>query len=197
MSNKIKNRGAHGDSSFMLNPVGLSSEKPLPLGMGCVTTIKEIADELGVSKQAIRRHLDKLPQTSVVTGANRVIMIDPSGQAILRTLVQTKAVTEPQTLPQTLPQTDKDKLLLELQHKIEMLELEKELNGKSYAEQLDILNRELDRKNEIIKEQLQQLKEVNAGILQAQALHAGTIQKQLMEPEQSAGFFTRLFSSKR
>ena len=137
--------------------------------------------------------MDKLPQTSVVTGANRVIMIDPSGQAILRTLVQTKAVTE----PQTLPQTDKDKLLLELQHKIEMLELEKELNGKSYAEQLDILNRELDRKNEIIKEQLQQLKEVNAGILQAQALHAGTIQKQLMEPEQSAGFFTRLFSSKR
>jgi predicted ArsR family transcriptional regulator len=156
-------------------------------------TIKEIAGELGVSKQAIRRYLDKLPPTSVVTGANRVIMIDPSGEAVLRSLMQTKSVTE----PQTLPQTEKDKLLLELQHKIELLELEKELNSKSHAEQLEILNRELDRKNDIIKEQLQQLKELNSGILQAQALHAGTMQKQLMEPEHSAGFFTRLFSSKR
>ena len=145
-------------------------------------TIKQIADELGVSKQAIRKQLDKLPQTSVSTGANRLILIDPSGEAILRTLVGTKIKSQ----PQTKVSTDKNKLILELQFKIEKLELEKELNGSSYSEKLDILNRELERKDAIINEQLCQLKELNKGILQAQALHAGTIQQQLESGTEAA-----------
>ena len=37
MHNSIdKNRGTHGDSSFMLNGLPLSRENPLPLGMGSV-----------------------------------------------------------------------------------------------------------------------------------------------------------------
>ena len=30
-------------------------------------TIKQIADELGISKQAVRKHLNKLPVTTVST----------------------------------------------------------------------------------------------------------------------------------
>ena len=39
MHNSIdKNRGAHGDSSFMLDRLLSSRENPLPLGMGSVKT---------------------------------------------------------------------------------------------------------------------------------------------------------------
>ena len=33
-------------------------------------TLKELADELGVSKQAVRKHFDKLPPTLVPTKEN-------------------------------------------------------------------------------------------------------------------------------
>ena len=36
-------------------------------------TIKELADELGVSKQAIRKHLEKLPPTLSVTKKENAI----------------------------------------------------------------------------------------------------------------------------
>lgn len=69
---------------------------------------------------------------------------------------------------------------------------------------IDLLRKELEIKNEQIRELNARLAESNAALVAAQqtaqaaqALHAGTIQKQLMEPEQPAGFFTRLFSSKR
>lgn len=39
-------------------------------------TIKELADELGVSKQAIRKHLDKLPETLSVTKVKGTIVLD-------------------------------------------------------------------------------------------------------------------------
>ena len=39
-------------------------------------TIKELADELNVSKQAFRKHLDKLPPTLSVTKENRKILMD-------------------------------------------------------------------------------------------------------------------------
>lgn len=32
------NRGMHGDSLLMLAPIGASNRKPLPLGMGYITT---------------------------------------------------------------------------------------------------------------------------------------------------------------
>lgn len=39
MSDNYKNCGAHGDSSFMFGALAPSSEKPMSLGMGCVTDL--------------------------------------------------------------------------------------------------------------------------------------------------------------
>jgi predicted transcriptional regulator len=47
-------------------------------------TIKELADELGVSKQAIRKHLDKLPPELSVTKTNRVFTLNPYLQDFIR-----------------------------------------------------------------------------------------------------------------
>lgn len=41
VSDKIKNRGAHGDSSFMLGGVQSSSENPPDLSVGSVNASKE------------------------------------------------------------------------------------------------------------------------------------------------------------
>ena len=41
VSDKIKNRGAHGDSSFMLGGVPSSSENPPDLSVGSVNASKE------------------------------------------------------------------------------------------------------------------------------------------------------------
>lgn len=38
-------------------------------------TIKELADELGISKQAIRKHIERLPQTLPVTKKGNVIFL--------------------------------------------------------------------------------------------------------------------------
>lgn len=47
-------------------------------------TIKELADELGVSKQAIRKHLEKLPPTLSVTKKGNTIHLDADVSAFVR-----------------------------------------------------------------------------------------------------------------
>jgi len=56
-------------------------------------TIKELADELGVSKQAIRKHLDKLPPTLPVTKKGGTIYLDPGIVSFVRRRV-TPVTTE-------------------------------------------------------------------------------------------------------
>lgn len=55
-------------------------------------TIKELAEELGISKQAIRKHLAKLPPTLSVTKTGRVHTLNPDVQAFIRNRVT--AVTD-------------------------------------------------------------------------------------------------------
>ena len=50
-------------------------------------TIKELADELGVSKQAIRKHLEKLPPTLSVTKKENAIYLDTAVTAFVRSKV--------------------------------------------------------------------------------------------------------------
>ncbi|MFL2131838.1 HTH domain-containing protein [Ruoffia sp. FAM 20858] len=50
-------------------------------------TIKELADELGVSKQAIRKHLEKLPPTLSVTKKENAIYLDTDVSRYVRSKV--------------------------------------------------------------------------------------------------------------
>ena len=50
-------------------------------------TIKELADELGVSKQAIRKHLEKLPPTLSVTKKDNAIYLDTDVSRFVRSKV--------------------------------------------------------------------------------------------------------------
>jgi len=53
-------------------------------------TIKELADELGVSKQAIRKHLEKLPPTLSVTKKGNIIYLNTDVSNLVRKKVTSK-----------------------------------------------------------------------------------------------------------
>lgn len=151
-------------------------------------TIKQVAEELGVTKEAIRKHLDKLPPTTVTTGVNRTTFINPKGEAFLKALVSTKAPTE-------VP-TNNDWLVLELQHKIEKLELEKELRGKGLTEQIAILERELEIRNRQIDDLNNRIAEAHDMAIKAQQLHGADKVIELTDGQKKQGLFDRLFGRK-
>jgi predicted transcriptional regulator len=119
-------------------------------------TIKQIADELGVSKQAVRKHLSKLPTTTVSTSSNRTTLINSSGEAILKTLVVTKVSTEPVT--------------------------ETPINDTLYS----VLKAELEEKNKQISALIEQNTALIEQLDTSQRLHAGTMQQQLTTSETPA-----------
>lgn len=47
-------------------------------------TIKQLSDELGVSKEAIRKRANQLAPTCYQVGTNRKILINPEGEQIIR-----------------------------------------------------------------------------------------------------------------
>lgn len=145
-------------------------------------TLKQLADELCVSKQAIRKHVNQLPPTMVSTGNNRTIVINDDGANIIRRKVSTK-----QTQVDTNQTPTVDTAIIA------------------------ILQKELDEKNALIKAQQQSISELTAALentttslAAAQALHAGTMKKQIESPiidleneeKQPQGFFSRLFKRK-
>ena len=150
-------------------------------------TIKEIAGDLGVSKQRVYRFIkrERIIEAHHEAG---VMYYDDAAETLIKQAfsdVAASADAHHDMHHDAVSDAVTDAL-------IEMLRSE-----------LAAKNKELDAKNEQLKEMNARLAESNAALVAAQqtaqaaqALHAGTIQKQLMEPEQSAGFFTRLFSSK-
>lgn len=56
-------------------------------------TIKQLADELGVSKQAIRKHIDKLPPTLLVTKKGTTIFLSSEVVTYIRGQVKSKNST--------------------------------------------------------------------------------------------------------
>lgn len=124
-------------------------------------TIKQLADELGVSKEAIRKQVAKLPPTTVTTGNNRTTLINSSGEVVLKTLVTTKATTKSPTTANT---TDK---LYDI--------LQAELDAKN--KQITDLTAQLDEERKHSREQSKQLAALADT---AQRLHAGTLQQQLI-----------------
>ena len=75
-------------------------------------TLKELADELGVSKQAVRKHFDKLPPTLVPTKENGKYLLSLEIQNFISSKVSTVDTTKVSTVD-TLVDTLKDELISE------------------------------------------------------------------------------------
>jgi predicted DNA binding protein len=131
-------------------------------------TIKQIADEIGVTKQAVSKRLSQLPPTEVSTASNGTKLISPNGEGILKDLIKPTTNQLPSTVIPTVDSVDTNVIKL-------------------LQDNMSLLQEQLAEKDRQIKDLSQQNKGLNETIkIQAQSINAerhndlaDTIQKQL------------------
>ena len=168
-------------------------------------TIKQLADELAVSKSTIGRAIVQLGfQDQLCKIGNKYMLSETQILQIKLQLSKDEEEKSLQANSKTLHEEEK------------LLQANQERQNAILQEQLSILNKQLaikDHQIQILQEQIGQLttamESMAAALTAAQALHAGTIQKQLTEhsdnigqlpaqeqPKQKKSLFSRLFGSK-
>lgn len=159
-------------------------------------TIKQIADEIGVSKQAIHQKRKKEPLSTnlqpFTETIDRVIYISVDGEKLIKEAFGIKNENVNSSIVYDNKFTQKDGELKRI---------------------IDILEKQIDSKDNLIQQQQKSINELTAALenttesLKAsQALHAGTMQKQLQESEsekeeievveEKQTFWQKLFSKK-
>jgi len=125
-------------------------------------TIRQIADEIGVSKTAIRKKLTDEIRNQFAETIGNIIYISEQGEKLIK--------SEFKTLSENQVSTN-----------------DSANQSETVSVLVSMLQRELDIKNEQIKELNARLAESNAALVEAQqtahaaqALHAGTIQQRLI-----------------
>lgn len=150
-------------------------------------TIRQIADEIGVSKTAVNKQIANLGLRSGLRKNGNQFAIDEHQEALIKQAFSEKSQTEIENQTQTKSQTENHEvsdLVCVLQATIDTLQ-----------GQLEVKDRQIEK----LTEALVAAQQTAAA---AQALHAGTIQQQLLtgeagadqpEPEQKRGWFRKLF----
>ena len=161
-------------------------------------TIKQIADELGVSKQAIFYRIKRPPLSntlqSLTSKIDGVLMVHFDGETLIKQAFDKSTVKEFGNFGDKEPSKENTLFDGEI---IKLLQ-----------NNIVVLQRQLDIKDEQIRELNERLAESNAALVTAQqsaqaaqALHAGTMQKQLIDSRADArsprGFFSKIFGRKR
>ena len=148
-------------------------------------TIRQIADEIGVSKTAVNKQIANLGLRSGLRKNGNQFAIDEHQEALIKEAFSEKSQTEIENQTQTENHEVSD-LVCVLQATIDTLQ-----------GQLEVKDRQIEK----LTEALVAAQQTAAA---AQALHEGTIQQQLLtgeagadqqgqEPEQKRGWFSKLF----
>ena len=148
-------------------------------------TIRQIADEIGVSKTAVNKQIANLGLRSGLRKNGNQFAIDEHQEALIKQAFSEKSQTEIENQTQTENHEVSD-LVCVLQATIDTLQ-----------GQLEVKDRQIEK----LTEALVAAQQTAAA---AQALHAGTIQQQLLTgeagadqqdqaPEQKRGWFSKLF----
>ena len=159
-------------------------------------TIRQIADEIGVSKTAVNKQIANLGLRSGLRKNGNQFAIDEQQEALIKQAFSEKSQTEIENQTQTKSQTENHEvsdLVCVLQATIDTLQ-----------GQLEVKDRQIEELNARLAEVSAALLAAQQTAAAAQALHAGTIQQQLLtgeagadqqgqEPEQKRGWFSKLF----
>lgn len=152
-------------------------------------TIKEVADELGVSKDKVKYQIRKLPNLpgEFTYLENNITYLTKHGELAIKEKLLGKLPSKENKLLGNLPSVG-------------------EQNDSAFEKVIDILERELEIKNKQIEDLSSALVSAQKAAATAQALHAGTIQKQLQESEsekeevevieEKPSFWQRVFNKK-
>lgn len=145
-------------------------------------TIKQLADELGVSKTAIRKKMTDEVKTKFAETVSGVVYISEDGENIIKKGFL-KAKSE--TSVSGVSGNQFAEVSGEFAAIIEVLQ-----------KQLAIKDIQIEQQQKSITELTAALENTTSSLKAAQALHAGTIQQQLAAGEQQeerVGFFRRIF----
>ena len=157
-------------------------------------TIRQIADEIGVSKTAVSKQIANLGLRSSLRKNGNQFAIDERQEALIKQAFLEKTQTENANQSQTKTQTENREvggLVCVLQATIDTLQ-----------GQLEVKDRQIEQQAQTITRLTDALAAAQQTAAAAQALHAGTIQQQLLtgeagadqqEPEQKRGWFRNLF----
>jgi len=135
-------------------------------------TIKQIADEIGVSKQAVFYRIRKEPLSNKLDGLiskeNGVLMISLDGENLIKEAFNIKnedIFVDKETPNKYQNENSFDGVLMVLK------------------EQLEVKDNQLEVANATIRELTSTIEVISKSLANSQALHAGTMQKQLQESE--------------
>lgn len=128
-------------------------------------TIKQLADEIGVSKTAIRKKMTNEVKTKFVETVSGVIYISPEGENLIKQAFNQR---EPQTEFSEVSGNQFAPVSGEVSILISILQA-----------QLEVKDRQLEAKDKQIGELTAALENTTASLHAAQALHAGTMHKQI------------------
>lgn len=145
-------------------------------------TIKELAEQYGMSKQAISYHIKKVPKEYKnfdTKNGVKILMVSPKGQTILEEMLSNKVAKEVENFG--------GKDLIEVKHQLELAELEiKHLQEqlKDKSEQINSLNQRLEESHKLLDQQ-QQL----CAVSQKKIEELEDKQKEPAEPQQKKSWW--------
>jgi len=138
-------------------------------------TIRKIADEIGVSKTAVNKQIANLGLRSGLRKNGNQFAIDEHQEALIKQAFSEKSQTEIENQSQTKTQTENHEvgdLVCVLQATIDTLQ-----------GQLEVKDRQIEQQAQTITRLTDALAAAQQTAVAAQALHAGTIQQQLVAGE--------------
>ena len=175
-------------------------------------TIRQIADEIGVSKQAIFKKIKREPLSTSLQGLTATVdgrlMVEVDGEKLIK---QAFSEIAPSTTDNQLtgavdglvdaPSTKNAEKTAEVDGVISVLQATIDtLQG-----QLEVKDRQIEQQAQTITRLTDALAAAQQTAAAAQALHAGTIQQQLItgeagtdqqEPEQKKSWFSKIFGGR-
>ena len=181
-------------------------------------TIKQLANQLGVSKTTISKAISALGlQGKLKRSGNKYLLSEVQIESVKTQIANQKtqiANQKSQTAGQK-SQTENQNALIEVLQK-QLTLLNGQLNIKddqirTHQEQIRLLQEQIVSKDKQIEQITVAMENITAALTASQALHAGTIQQQLTEqnssrentapddpeqPKQKQGFFSKFFGKK-
>lgn len=157
-------------------------------------SIKELAEELGVSKPTISKAIDVLGIQGNLRKVGNRFMLDETQVAAVKSQITQVSETE-------IAKKTQDKTPIESQKS--QNETEKTLISLLEAqisilqEQLTVKDNQISAQSEQIKALTESLHDTTAALTAAQALHAGTIQQQLTDKSDSSESYPENIVSKK
>ena len=128
-------------------------------------TIKQIADEIGVSKTAVRKKIGNLGLQSSLRKNGNQFAIDEEQESLIKS--------------EFLQNETQTKIANQVCEKLESLQLVSDLVS-TLKEQLQEKDKQIQQQQQSIKELTAALENTTNSLKAAQALHAGTMQQQLL-----------------